>query len=372
MKKITAYIVAALAALTALSCTKTENIVLQVIKPMDPTNISQDEYWVNLRAWKESDHIKSYVYFAAWAPPEGATSMYTTYSDSKKRMTSLPDSLDIVNLWMGVPSNDPNDQENYSPYAWSDMQYCRNQKGIKFVMHGDASKDHVVDLETGKVYWATDPDAPRTAKSVYSNQQAMELYAQWMLDTIYGCDIDGVDIDYEGWSGANLTKLVQILGRSIGPMGEDPSKLLIVDYFNSAPPSNIQPYVDYVVRQAYSQQIGTNGTEPPSGFPAKKAIYCEQYNQSSGNTPNYTHGGYPCGTYDGRPYFTLEKYARDCVSKKAGGFGAYYIDNDYLNGPEALQKAWGKVYPNTNYPHYAFLRHAISIANPVGAWSADE
>ena len=95
-------------------------------------------------------------------------------------------------------------------------------------------------------------------------------------------------------------------------------------------------------------------------------VYCEQYEQSSGEGPNYLNGGYPTSetTEGGAKMYTLEKYARysNSASDGAGGFGAYYIDNDYANGVSALES---KGYAG-NYETYAFLRRAIQIVNPAG------
>jgi hypothetical protein len=62
--------------------------------------------------------------------------------------------------------------------------------------------------------------------------------------------------------------------------------------------------------------------------------------------------------------YTLERYARYAheAGNGQGGFGAYYIDNDYDNGMDALQK---KGYRGT-FSTYAFLRRAIQIVNPAG------
>ena len=58
-----------------------------------------------------------------------------------------------------------------------------------------------------------------------------------------------------------------------------------------------------------------------------------------------------------------ERYARYAneAGGGEGGFGAYYIDNDYDNATDALQK---KGYSGT-YSTYAFLRRAIQIVNPA-------
>ena len=61
------------------------------------------------------------------------------------------------------------------------------------------------------------------------------------------------------------------------------------------------------------------------------------------------------GRVDGRHHEEAE------AGNGEGGFGAYYIDNDYDNGVDALQK---KGYSG-NYQNYAFLRRAIQIVNPA-------
>ena len=103
----------------------------------------------------------------------------------------------------------------------------------------------------------------------------------------------------------------------------------------------------------------------PGWCPEEKMVYCEQYEQSSSEGPNYLNGGYTTNmtTDEGTPMFTLERYARYAheAGNGQGGFGAYYIDNDYDNGMDALQK---KGYKGT-FSTYAFLRRAIQIVNPA-------
>ena len=67
---------------------------------------------------------------------------------------------------------------------------------------------------------------------------------------------------------------------------------------------------------------------------------------------------------EGEKMYMLEYYARyasEAAEGQGGGFGAYYIDNDYDNGVTALQN---KGYANCNYETYGFLRRAIQIINP--------
>ena len=104
MKKILSIIPVALALLAVQSCdTKVEKLEIQHFNTYDLEKDAQDPYYENLREWKQSKHTISYVYFARWAPPEGATSLFIEYKTMRPRLMALPDSLDIVNLWMGTP-----------------------------------------------------------------------------------------------------------------------------------------------------------------------------------------------------------------------------------------------------------------------------
>ena len=353
-----------------------EKLQIQNFKTMKIDDSINDEYYVNLREWKASKHTISYVYFAAWAPPEGSTSLYIEYKNMKPRFMSLPDSLDIVNLWMGTPMKQeytdacfygnvknaetgeiergPLHTYDYSPNAYADLEFCQKVKGTRFVMHADASH-YGQEFELDGQYWKVEGD----------NEESIRAYGRLVVDIVNTHGLDGVDFDYEGWGSQQIFWVVDEVGKYFGPQGSDPSKLLIVDYFGVAPGSNIEPYVNYLVSQAYSSQVGPN-PHAASGFPAEKMVYCEQYEQSSSEGPNYLNGGYPTGRTnpEGETMYTLESYARYASEEaggEGGGFGGYYIDNDYDNGKEALEK---KGYAMTNFANYGFLRRAIQIVNP--------
>lgn len=395
----------ALATLALASCVKEEKMELQTFRtPGDESQLTSDDqtYYDNLRAWKESDHTVSYVFFAAWAPPEGSTSLYIEYKNMKPRLISLPDSLDFVNLWMGTPMGkeytdacfygDVKDAEtgditrgplhtyDYSPYAYADLQFCQKYKGTKFIMHADAShygqEFELLDETTGEMkYWKVDGN----------NEQTVRAYGRLIVNIVVDHGLDGVDFDYEGWGQNQIKWVCEEVGEYFGPKAQEwkdahpdghevwPEKFLIVDYFGGAPGRAIEPYINYLVKQAYSAQGSSTGG--PSWCPAAKMVYCEQYEQSSGEGMNYLNGGYPTGqkNSDGETMYTLETYARyaNSASNGKGGFGAYYIDNDYDNGVSALKD---KGYKDCNYEHYGFLRRAIQIVNPAGAWqpSSDE
>jgi len=377
MKTITYLSAIVLGAAMLASCdTQVEKLQVQHVKSMNIDDVVDQEYYQNLREWKKSKHTISYVYFAAWAPPEGSTSLYIEYKNMKPRFVSLPDSLDIVNLWMGTPmkqettdacfyGNVKNEETgeiergpmhtyDYSPNAYADLEFCQKVKGTRFVMHADASH-YGQEFELDGKYWKVDD----------SNEESIRAYGRLIVDIVNTHGLDGVDFDYEGWGSQQIFWVVDEVGKTFGPKGTNPEKLLIVDYFGGAPGSNIEPYVDYLVSQAYSMQIGPN-PHAASGFPAEKMVYCEQYEQSSGEGPNYLNGGYPTGRTNeaGETMYTLETYARfsaEATNGQGGGFGAYYIDNDYDNGQAALEK---KGYAMNSFQSYGFLRRAIQIINP--------
>ena len=391
MKKIFCLISVALA--VAACDTKVETLELQHFRTPGVEEELTDAdraYYSNLRAWKQSEHTISYVYFAAWAPPEGATSLFIEYQTMRPRLISLPDSLDIVNLWMGTPMKQeytdacfygnvknaetgeierkPMNTYDYSPYAFADLEFCQKYKGTRFVMHADAShygqEFELLDESTGEMkYWQVSG----------SDRESIEAYAKLVVDIVNTHGLDGVDFDFEGWGTDQIYWVVAKVGEYFGPKADvtlhpgeaDPDKLLIVDYFGGTPDDRIEPYIDYLVKQAYSAQGSSVGG--PGWCPAEKMVYCEQYEQSSGEGPNYLNGGYPTGMTNeaGEKMYTLERYARyasEATGGLGGGFGAYYIDNDYANGEEALK---AKGYSNYHFGTYGFLRRAIQIVNPA-------
>ncbi|MCM1502362.1 MAG: glycoside hydrolase family 18 [Bacteroidales bacterium] len=322
-----------IAAAILVSCTKEEALVIQKV-PSPGDELFDEQYYQNLRDWKNSDHIRTYVYYAAWAPLEGASSMYKEPTTMAERFIGLPDSLDIVNLWMGIPSADPADEYEYSPVAAADMKYCQEKKGTRFVMHADASHYRHQFTVNGKDY---DLSQDRS-------EEAICAYADYNAQQVLHFGLDGIDYDFEGWSAADMTVAIRQSAKYFGSQAEteEGRKMLnIIDYFNGAPSEDVEPYVSFIVRQAYSQQIGNRytGLVRPSWLPAEKYIICEQWNQGN----NRFNGGYvPYRGYNNETLMTydesgnyvqmasLEAYARFCSDGNAGGFGAYYIDSDYF------------------------------------------
>ena len=359
MKKL-AYIFSLAAVLAFAACTKEEPLVIQQL-PSPGNELRDAQYYENLRAWKKTDHVLTYVYYAAYAPLEGSSNLYKEYSSMSDRFIALPDSLDIVNLWMGIPTADStlvykydpagvnSSIYNYSPHAAADMKYCQEVKGTRFVMHADASHDWTFTREDGTEF-----------SVLAGGEEELRHYANFILEQMNNGGLDGVDIDYEPndhrWTG-KINRLVEMLSESIGPASAHPEKLLIVDYYGGYPSNEIEPLLSYLVRQAYGG-LSYSYLGNPS-YPASKLIICEQWNDSR-QAPGSRGDGYPTVRgYDGQPLMTwydgvyqnmgsLEAYARFCMDENAKGYGAYYIDSDFFfsKGP------------------YYNLRRCIQIANP--------
>jgi len=329
----------------ATSCeTDIEALEIQELKTYD------EQYFENLRAYKKSDHCLSFVWYAAYAPLEGVEG-YKEPASWGERIIGLPDSLDICSLWMGIPSNDPGN-EDYSPVAYADMIYVRETRGTRFVAPTITRMNHVITLKDGTEY----------DLSQNQTDEGIAVYGQYLVDQVLDADIDGVDLDYEpegDWmQGENFTKLVQYIGQYFGPQGSYPDKLLLVDFYSQYPPAETEPYVNYYVRQAYTQGFTEHSAARLQSYynsitwaAPEKFIVTENFGSwyENGGSP-FTEADGNTLTTDGSRMYSLEGMARwNPVQGKKAGFGAFYVDRDY----------YSKAGPYYN------MRRCIQIANPA-------
>lgn len=309
--------------------TEAEALDIQTLKTYD------EQYYANLRAFKQSPHEISYCYYAAWAPPEGSKGEKIAKSWGEKFM-GLPDSLDIVNLWMGLP------QKDEQPDTYKDMVETREKKGTRFVFHADASNYN-------HIFWYRDENLkvdPNHTINMASDQseEAIRAYARWVVDTVVNNNLDGVDFDCEGWSSTNVRIVVDECHKYFGPDGKWPEKLIIIDYFGGYPRGVNEDQLDYIVKQAYSGQgvgVGASG-------PDEKTVYCESFGQR----------------HDGGQ---IEYYAiwEPGNGKRKGGCGAFYIDHNYSNTTQHKYFPDGTVDNSRDDIPYSAFRRAIQIMNPA-------
>lgn len=381
MKRI--LFIAAAAALLA-GCVKEEAIEVQKFQTLENERSEKADYYAALREYKQSeDHVLSYVYMGRYATLEGASNLNVSYTTLEHRFVTLPDSLDVVNLWMGAPTDmehsdycfysngEPDYQYDYSPECYADMQYCREVKGTRFVLHADASHygqqfqliDDRLD-EDGQAVLDDSGNVIRdtTEWTVQRNVKAShEAYAEFLYRKVVAYHIDGLDFDYEGWGASQMNNVINYLSTKMGPNAETEEGkklLLIIDYFGSMPPAASIEKCSYIVRQAYSVQSGLSTNSSLENSYPDKMILVEQWEQ--GSPLNYTQGGKrwssPSTNEYGEDLYSLEAYALFCKQGGAKGFGAYYIDNDYNY---SVSSARGY------FPRYGYLRNAIRAANPI-------
>lgn len=354
MNKIKFIFASALAVAAISSCLKEEAIVLQEPYTYD------EQYFENIREYKKSKHTLSYCYYAAWAPLEGLTG-YKDPASWGERLRGLPDSLDIVNLWMGYPSPNP-ESESYAPVAYADMKYMQKNLGTRFVLHGDAAttRDVVYKGDTLNIQDLYNQWKAGTGTED-AFREALHNHAKIMIDKVNEAGLDGVDVDWEPqpavWKDTQvLVDLMKYLRENL------PGKLIILDLFSDYPPAEVNEYIDYLVIQCYTPQIGCSVAQLTSfytahglncGIPAEKIIACEQggqtdYALNGGGLWKETRNGQQIYTSDGSEMYSFEGFARHTSENNMAGWGVFYVDRNYYS---------------TKGPYYEF-RKGIQVANP--------
>lgn len=354
MNKIKFIFASALAVAAISSCLKEEAIVLQEPYTYD------EQYFENIREYKKSEHTLSYCYYAAWAPLEGLTG-YKDPASWGERLRGLPDSLDIVNLWMGYPSPNP-ESESYAPVAYADMKYMQEKLGTRFVLHGDAAttRDVVYKGDTLNIQDLYNQWKAGTGTED-AFREALHNHAKIMIDKVNEAGLDGVDVDWEPqpavWRDTQvLVDLMKYLRENL------PGKLIILDLFSDYPPAEVNEYIDYLVIQCYTPQIGCSVAQLKSfytahglncGIPADKIIACEQggqtdYALNGGGLWKETRNGQQIYTSDGSEMYSFEGFARHTSENNMAGWGVFYVDRNYYS---------------TKGPYYEF-RKGIQVANP--------
>jgi hypothetical protein len=301
-----------------------------------------DAYFANLRAYKKTDHQVFYGWFAAYGNKEGVIADYKQSPSYGEHIAGLPDSLDFCSLWAGIPSLKQNDSlSTYNPIAYHEMRQSMEVRGIKMVI----------------------PEITRIQKyngKFALNDQGIAAYADYLLKMVFDYDLDGLDLDYEpegDWlQGTNFAKFVEYLGQKVGPKSTNPGKYLIVDYYNQTPPSSVEPFINFLVNQSYTQGTTTSSAtflqgryNAVSWCPTRKFIVTENLGEwwANGGSP-FTEANGNTLTKDGKQMYSLEGMARwNPAQGKKAGWGGFYFDRDYNNTP----------------PYYN-VRRTIQIVNP--------
>jgi len=389
MKK-TLYIMMA-AALLAASCTKdpqpktitpTSGIVstpewATYIQGTGTVNTIRDEaYYESLRQWKKDAFDEngiatrsiSYIFFA-------------DYGSMAFRFADIPDSIDVINLWGGVPK--------LGSLDFQEMKACQEVKGMKVVgcritrilenqkwgMQAEIPSymkayeaykaDHMGDVALGR---KTEQEIESAAKNagnaalradIAAHQTKNEdgTYPEWLvyaanllLNEIQEYGLDGYDLDYEPegdpLSGSVFDLFVEYLSQFIGPKSGNEGTLLIVDRNSSCFSYNhLAPYCNFWIYQKYGSLGGASAasegdfpgnTDPANGWVNAQVITTENVGDTYGSG---------CGVLEQMAGFQPSKLGEKYGHK--GGFASFHGQRDWRLEAEGAEA--GKLY---RYQHH--------------------
>lgn len=300
--------------------------------PEDQSIFTRDDaYFERLRQYKRSDHKLAFGWFGSW----------TAIGASEQcRLSSAPDSMDIISMW--------SQWHSLSPQQIADKEYVQKVLGTKVVFCISAKDCPSVFKEDGVI-----------------TEASVEAYAKaWGRDSMNKYNYDGIDIDFEtasdhlGPLNTNkemFYKFCTELSKYIGPKSGT-GRLFIIDGNIDASllDRRIPELCDYAVSQAYSCGSYSNLTSRTSsavanGWTADRIIFAENFESlwSSGGVNHSTYGGGMMPSLLGMAYYSVNGGG---AYPGSAGFGSYHMEYEY---------------GHADMP-YKYMRQAIQIANPAG------
>ena len=345
----------------------------------NPENLTDaqrtEEYYANLRAYKQTDHPIAFGWFGEWV----GSGLSLEHS-----MRGLPDSVDVVSIW--------GNWKNLDAARIADKKYAKEVKGIRAMIcfivqsYGDqltpSGEDRADFWLFGNYSESDDLDSVRVVN-----------YANAICDTIDKYDYDGFDYDYEpnyGHSG-DISKssfsakkyeriFVRTLAKRLGPLSGS-GKLLVMDGEPQTIAGDLGECFDYFIVQAYACSGASNLdsrmaaaisnlTQPAEGsskylspdspFYPGRYLTAEEVAKKYVVTENFesyaSTGGVSFTDRNGNRMQSLEGMARwlPIVNGKTvqkGGIGTYRMQLEYrVSGYEET---------------YPYMRKGIQIMNPV-------
>ncbi len=320
----------------------------------DQLTAEQQKYYSELRAWKQTPHVRGFGWFGGWTAKG---------TDPQKYLRMLPDSVDIVSLW-GTHGSLTEAQK-------TDLKLFREVKGGKVLLCWIVQNLGDQLTPQGKNatdYWVTE-------KGGGDFLEGVKAYANAICDTIEKYDLDGFDLDYEpgyGHSGnmatttawisetgnVNMYTFIKTLYDRLNPKG----RIVVMDgepyYMNRA----TSKMVSYYIYQAYDESTTARALQK----------------LENGGTYGYDEDDY-LDNWEGKSFLTLEfqKYS------KTGGFPRYTSSNPEIQKLDAGRQIMDyatMLMPNgkriagigtyhmeldTEGGSYRFLRQALNAGNRV-------
>ena len=320
----------------------------------DQLTAEQQKYYSELRAWKQTPHVRGFGWFGGWTAKG---------TDPQKYLRMLPDSVDIVSLW-GTHGSLTEAQK-------TDLKLFREVKGGKVLLCWIVQNLGDQLTPQGKNatdYWVTEKGGGNFLEGV-------KAYANAICDTIEKYDLDGFDLDYEpgyGHSGnmatttawisetenVNMYTFIKTLYDRLNPKG----RIVVMDgepYYMDRATSKM---VSYYIYQAYDESTTARALQK----------------LENGGTYGYGEDDY-LDNWEGKSFLTLEfqKYS------KTGGFPRYTSSNPEIQKLDAGRQIMDyatMLMPNgkriagigtyhmeldTEGGSYRFLRQALNAGNRV-------
>lgn len=320
----------------------------------DQLTAEQQKYYSELRAWKQTPHVRGFGWFGGWTAKG---------TDPQKYLRMLPDSVDIVSLW-GTHGNLTEAQK-------TDLKLFREVKGGKVLLCWiiqNLGDQLTPQGKNATDYWVTE-------KGGGDFLEGVKAYANAICDTIEKYDLDGFDLDYEpgyGHSGnmatttawisetgnVNMYTFIKTLYDRLNPKG----RIVVMDgepYYMDRATSKM---VSYYIYQAYDESTTARALQK----------------LENGGTYGYGEDDY-LDNWEGKSFLTLEfqKYS------KTGGFPRYTSSNPEIQKLDAGRQIMDyatMLMPNgkriagigtyhmeldTEGGSYRFLRQALNAGNRV-------
>ena len=377
MNKSSILLAAALVFGAVFSCTKPEALNLQ------PAYQYTDAYYEAQRAYKKSDHSICYLWFADYGVP----------TSPAYRFAGIPDSVDVVSLWGGIPKEGTLDRK--------EMYEMREKKGTKIVgvkiirlahttylpgwardieipTYMNGYGDNVGYLETYEATYAARIEAgdseavaaataesaahlagtraliadmnanpSRTLKEGSTEENPEWVYPEWcvlaaesIMDEVREHELDGYDLDFEpegdALDGEKMRTFLQYLSQYLGPASPNPETILAVD--GSQPPTGTEELCTYWIAQSYGQTLSDSRFNK-AGWKNSQLIFTE-------NIGDY---------WDDGGNMLQQAAFQPSTGGRKGGFGAFHGQRDYNTTDSGADK-------DTPYGH---LRRAIQLQNPA-------
>ncbi len=331
--------------------------------------IGDETYYQNLREWKKAAFDKdgiaarsiSYIFFA-------------DYGSMAFRFADIPDSVDVINLWGGVPK--------FGSLDYQEMKACQEVKGMKlvgcritrllennsWVMEAEVPSfmkayekykyDNMGRVISGKMTEQELESAARDAGSAACAADAAAHktvdengnYPEWViyaakpiLDEIEKYGLDGYDLDYEPMGsgepfsdGTCFATFVKYLAQFIGPKSANPETLLIIDRNSGAGSAEFAPLCNFWVYQKYGglggasqatqSDFGSNLNRDNGWVPAQ-IIVTENVGDTYGNG---------CGVLEQMAGFQPSTCGQQYGHK--GGFASFHGQRDWRLEAEGAEK----------------------------------